>query len=122
MTDLMACPFCGDKARVQQNGYKPDRTPTWWEIACGKCDFVGPAFDMKEEAIAAWNTRTTLPAITDAQIERVAFVLWKAEADRAAPNVGKNRTAERFADELPETREKWLYLAAAIRVALDPAP
>lgn len=48
--------------------------------------------------------------------EYMAFVLWKAEADRAAPNVGRNRTPEQFAAELDGTRARWLSLAdAAIR-------
>lgn len=48
--------------------------------------------------------------------ERVAFEMWKAEADRAAPNVGKHRTPEGFRVAAEGEREKWLGLAdAAIR-------
>tara|TARA_R110000868_G_scaffold118010_2_gene313155 strand:+ start:248 stop:718 length:471 start_codon:yes stop_codon:yes gene_type:complete len=48
--------------------------------------------------------------------EYVAFRMWKAEADRAAPNVGKNRTLDGFRVAAEAEREKWLGLAdAAIR-------
>ena len=45
--------------------------------------------------------------------EHVAFSMWKAEADRAAPNVGKNRTPDGFRDASDADREKWLGLADA---------
>ena len=54
--------------------------------------------------------------------EMIAFVLWKAEADRAAPNVGRTRTLAGFADESEYTRTKWLSLADAIRAAMDERP
>lgn len=48
---------------------------------------------------------------------------WKAEAERAAPNVAKKRTLEGFADESPDTRYKWLHLAkAAIAAMKDTQP
>ena len=53
-----------------------------------------------------------------AVLESVAAAMWKREADRAAPNVGKNRTVEGFADEDPKTRDKWLGLADAAAVPL----
>jgi len=43
--------------------------------------------------------------------ETVAFSMWKAEADRAAPNVGKHRTLEGFASASPAERDRWLGLA-----------
>ena len=56
-----------------------------------------------------------LPAVQPDR-ERVAFAMWKAEADRAAPNVGKNRTLDGFMVAAEAEREKWLGLAdAAIR-------
>ena len=55
---LAPCPFCGDAARTQQNGWMPDRRPTWWEVACDNCDFAGPGFDTEVEAVTAWNTRS----------------------------------------------------------------
>ena len=56
--------------------------------------------------------------MTDELIEAVAFTLWKAEAERAAPNVAKNRTPEQFRDDTREDeRSRWIGLArAAIRV------
>lgn len=47
-------------------------------------------------------------------LESIAFRMWKAEADRAAPNVGKHRTPEKFAQESAETRSRWLGLAEAV--------
>lgn len=55
-------------------------------------------------------------AVAKPDRERVAFSMWKAEADRAAPNVGKHRTLEGFRVAADAEREKWLGLAdAAIR-------
>lgn len=55
-----------------------------------------------------------------ALVEHVAFSLWKAEAERAAPNVARNRTPEMFLGELESTRAKWLSLAdAALRAITD---
>lgn len=45
--------------------------------------------------------------------ERVAAAMWKAEAMRAAPNVGKNRTFEAFQKCSEDERERWLGLASA---------
>jgi hypothetical protein len=56
-------------------------------------------------------------ALEGQTVENLAFVLWKAEADRAAPNVGKTRTPEGFAEQTADTRERWLFLA---RAALKP--
>jgi len=50
--------------------------------------------------------------------ERVAAAMWKAEADRAAPNVGKRRSPENFAKQSDETRMRWLSLADAAIAAL----
>lgn len=44
-------------------------------------------------------------------VEAVAFAMWKEEADRAAPNVGKNRTPEGFLDESEAVRSRWQGLA-----------
>ena len=62
---LKPCPFCGgDDVRLQQNGYTklPDgsRKPTWWEVACMDCDFVGPGDD-REKVIEHWNRRAEEP-------------------------------------------------------------
>ena len=45
--------------------------------------------------------------------EHVAFSMWKAEADRAAPNVGKHRTPRGFAEASDQDRTRWLMLADA---------
>lgn len=50
-------------------------------------------------------------------IEAVAVRLWRAEAERAAPNVAAMRTAKAFSDESLATRDKWLGLATAALTA-----
>ena len=59
--------------------------------------------------------------------EIVAFAMWKQEALRAAPNVGRKRTAEDFAGASDAERSKWLGLAdaaiasiPAVQVAVKP--
>jgi hypothetical protein len=52
-------------------------------------------------------------AVAESVVEQVAFAMWKAEAERAAPNVAKNRTLFGFQEELRETRKKWIWLARA---------
>lgn len=54
--------------------------------------------------------------------ERVAFAMWEAEADRAAPNVGRNRTADMFAEASADERARWLSLARAALAASRAAP
>lgn len=64
--EMLACPFCGGiNVRVQQNGWKPDRTPTWWEAVCDDCDFCGPGVDTREECMAHWNHRADLTLSPD---------------------------------------------------------
>ena len=50
--------------------------------------------------------------------EYVAFTMWKAEAARSAPNVGKHRTPRGFAEASNQDRTKWLMLADAAIFAL----
>ena len=45
--------------------------------------------------------------------ERVAAAMWKEEAMRAAPNVGKARNLEGFLNESEECRSRWLGLSRA---------
>lgn len=52
-------------------------------------------------------------------IENIAFRLWKAEVDRASPNVGKHLIPEMFAVCCEEIRARWLGLASAV-VTCDP--
>lgn len=54
--------------------------------------------------------------------ETVAFAMWKHEALRAAPNVGRKRTAEDFAGASDAERSKWLGLADAAIAAAQPSP
>lgn len=78
----------------------------------GEPDFYEAASDYARAAVAA------RPADSD-MVERVAFALWKGEADRAAPNVAKNRTLEAFADESADTRNKWHLMARAAIAATN---
>ena len=56
------------------------------------------------------------------EVEAVGFAMWKAEADRAAPNVGKNRAIENYRYDLdPTSRAKWDQIAQAAIAALDAA-
>ena len=56
------------------------------------------------------------------EVEAVGFAMWKAEADRAAPNVGKNRTIENYRYDLdPIGRAKWDQIAQSAIAALDAA-
>lgn len=53
--------------------------------------------------------------------EGVAFAMWKADAVRAAPNVGKHRTIEQFREEPPQTQERWMGLAHVAIASLPAA-
>ena len=76
--------------------------------------------DRAEAALSIANA--TLAAQIEVDAEYIAFVLWKAEADRAAPNVGRNRTPEMFAEELETTRQKWFILSSAAIKAIRNQP
>ncbi len=56
--------------------------------------------------------------VQEAARDQVAFAMWKHEAVRAAPNVGKNRTPDLFAEQSTEVRGRWLGLADAALRAL----
>jgi len=72
--------------------------------------------------LAALSSRSATPEVGGEElVERVAFSMWKAEAMRAAPNVGKHRTIQQFREELPWTKEKWLGLSRAA-IAAMPTP
>lgn len=75
----------------------------------------------RDEAIEGWHVIHPNITVQDAaKVDRVACAMWKADADRAAPNVGRNRTPEMFANELDDTRAKWLGLAdAALRAITE---
>jgi Lar family restriction alleviation protein len=104
MSDLMPCPFCGCETVYVRSSI------TEIDVYCQDCTAVGPVYQVEEDAITAWNTRTVQALINR---EHVAFSMWKAEADRAAPNVGKNRTPEGFSSAAEQERDRWLMLADA---------
>lgn len=93
-----------DAARIAE-----DHNLDIWEYSTGNRSRIG--HDPVAEAIRA------LPAAQPAR-EQVAFSMWKAEADRAAPNVGKHRTPQGFAEASDQDRTKWLMLADAAIFAL----
>ncbi len=53
--ELKPCPFCGGKSMTHTEGW--EFSGVWWTVCCPKCDFSGPEFLKKDEAIAAWNNR-----------------------------------------------------------------
>lgn len=57
--------------------------------------------------------------MTQDPVEAVARAMWRAEAEKAAPNVARMRTAEEFSTMAPATRSHWLYLAQAAIAALQ---
>ena len=56
---LRECPFstCGSSDAAWQH----DRNKGVYFITCGSCDASGPMRKTKEEAVKAWNARTTDP-------------------------------------------------------------
>jgi hypothetical protein len=120
---LKPCPFCGSPPM-------PDYCSTTdgpaYSFHCHAKDC--PAWpnvqgETEAEAIAAWNTRAdAAPTPKADEVEAVGFAMWKAEADRAAPNVGKNRAIENYRYDLdPTSRAKWDQIAQAAIAALDAA-
>jgi Lar family restriction alleviation protein len=62
LASLKGCPFCGGEANLVHDE-RGHQYPTWYVI-CPPCDLIrDQAFGCatKEEAIAAWNTRTPSP-------------------------------------------------------------
>lgn len=56
MSDLKPCPFCGHADIVEMVGVREDRG---FVRMCGKCGVrQGSSGATREQAIAAWNTRT----------------------------------------------------------------
>ena len=54
---LLPCPFCGGAAEIRCF----DESMDLWSAECDSCQ-VARLGDSKQEAVTAWNTRTTLPA------------------------------------------------------------
>jgi hypothetical protein len=57
--------------------------------------------------------------VTDAMVEAVGFAMWREEAMRAAPNVGKNRVMAGYLDLLPDEKAAWDSLATAALAAMQ---
>jgi len=128
---LKPCPFCGnDGSGPIEHALHVSHTQNDWHSAydcysvqCDKCTVSMGYSDNEAEAIAAWNTRADAAPTPNAEVvEAVGFAMWKAEADRAAPNVGKNRAIENYRYDLdPIDRAKWDQIAQAAIAALDAA-
>lgn len=61
MSELLPCPFCGWGApswHVEHFAYDFEE----YAVHCGNCDAESAMLRTREEAAAAWNRRTTLPA------------------------------------------------------------
>ena len=50
--------------------------------------------------------------------EKLAFIMWKNDAERAAPNVAKRRTESAFQEQNNDAMARWLIFADAIIAAL----
>ena len=57
MAELKPCPFCGS-TNIDCSNYSGSYNKAWF-VQCDECCAMFPMFDTKEEAIEAWNTRTT---------------------------------------------------------------
>lgn len=53
--ELKACPFCGEAAILLEKSNGPDR-PHEYQVLCTR--YCTEAQAIREDAIAAWNTRT----------------------------------------------------------------
>lgn len=64
---LEPCPFCGGSEIDIGGGEQGEDFTGCWSCLCAKCLAEGPLWncDTREEAIAAWNTRTALDAVGD---------------------------------------------------------
>lgn len=82
---------------------------------------VGPLASDIATIMEAYRTGQ-LVLVDDEAVERVAVRLWRADAERAAPNVARSRDAEAFKNESTVTREKWIGLASAALAALQVKP
>jgi Lar family restriction alleviation protein len=71
--ELKPCPFCGGGAELREMAPYPNQRPGEYYATCPSCDIVPDQAWSKPraEAIAAWNTRTILNALSPDE-ERVA--------------------------------------------------
>ena len=61
MSELLSCPFCGEKARI-------DRYEHFYRVLCTDCPASTEWLYSEQEAIDAWNTRaerTITPVLDD---------------------------------------------------------
>lgn len=56
--DLLSCPFCGGKARVD-NYESTMSNHKWWQIECLKCLVRTYPKKTRKGAVALWNKRKT---------------------------------------------------------------
>ena len=55
MTDLLKCPFCGSKAKLDEHS----DSAAGYQVFCLRCQTVAtPVFRTEEEAVEAWNRRS----------------------------------------------------------------
>lgn len=54
--ELKPCPFCGGAAIVNADGWAES---SWWFAQCLGCQAQGDEYNSGEEALKAWNTRST---------------------------------------------------------------
>ena len=119
---LKPCPFCGGEAVSREYDERNPYEPFGLIIAHAEDCFLA-LHSSYDEYETRWNTRAdAAPTPKADEIQAVGFAMWKAEADRAAPNVGKNRAIENYRYDLdPTSRAKWDQIAQAAIAALDAA-
>jgi hypothetical protein len=82
-------------------------------ILSGGCDNTSVV-----QAFAAHRLSAYAPDKVTVEVkEAAAMAMWREEAERAAPNVAKNRTSEAWLKETEETRQRWQGLATAAILA-----
>ena len=64
--ELKPCPFCGGKAYIGENTVF---NGMFYACCCDCSASAGDEFNSKEEAIAAWNTRTQKQPLTIALVK-----------------------------------------------------
>lgn len=106
MTDdvkLELCPFCGGEAELEDLGDPQD--DSFVHCANPRCEVQQIAQYTPEQAIAAWNTRTSTSVSAEAEVERLRS-LSKANNDLARMNA--------------DDRDAWRAEAIARIEALEP--
>ena len=65
----------------------------------------------QRDSATAWD-KCANRRLASQNVEQIAFTLWRAEAERAAP-------PEAFAAEKQDTRDRWLHSARAVAALLN---